>query len=39
LPIDRSIIGEEFCVPSEEEEFNQNVRNMAGAGKKIVDPK
>jgi hypothetical protein len=39
LPIDRSIIGEEFCVPSEEEEFNENVRNMAGAGKKILDKK
>jgi len=39
MPLDRSIIGEEFCVPSEEEEFNQNIRNMAGAGKKVVDPK
>ena len=39
LPIDRSIIGEEFCVPSEEENFNQNIRNLAGAGKKILDPK
>ena len=39
LPIDRSIIGEEFCVPSEEESFNQNIRNFAGAGKKILDPK
>jgi hypothetical protein len=39
LPIDRSIIGEEFCVPSEEESFNQNIRNLAGAGKKILDPK
>ena len=39
LPIDRSIIGEEFCVPSEEENFNQNIRNLAGAGKKVLDPK
>ena len=38
LPVDRSIIGEEFCVPSEEEAFNQNVRNLAGTGKKIVEP-
>jgi len=37
MPVDRSIIGEEFCVPSEEEAFNENIRNMAGAGKKIVD--
>jgi hypothetical protein len=39
LPIDRSIIGEEFCVPSEEEFFNENIRNLAGAGKKVLDPK
>ena len=39
MPIDRSIIGEEFCVPSEEEFFNQNIRNLAGAGKKVLDPK
>ena len=37
LPVDRSIIGEEFCVPSEEESFNENVRNLAGVGKKIID--
>jgi hypothetical protein len=37
LPVDRSVIGEEFCVPSEEEAFNQNVRNLAGTGKKIVE--
>ena len=37
LPVDRSIIGEEFCVPSEEEAFNENVRNLAGTGKKIVE--
>jgi len=37
LPVDRSIIGEEFCVPSEEEAFNENVRNLAGVGKKIID--
>jgi hypothetical protein len=36
LPVDRSIIGEEFCVPSEEEAFNENVRNLAGAGTKKV---
>jgi hypothetical protein len=34
LPIDRTIIGEEFCVPSEEEAFNQNIRNLAGTGTK-----
>jgi hypothetical protein len=34
LPVDRTIIGEEFCVPSEEEAFNQNIRNLAGAGTK-----
>jgi len=39
MPVDRSIIGEEFCVPSEEQDFNANVRNMAGAGKKVVDKK
>jgi hypothetical protein len=39
LPIDRSIIGEEYCVPSEEEFFNQNIRNPAGAGKKVLAPK
>jgi len=39
MPVDRTIIGEEFCVPSEEEDFNENVRNMAGAGKKVVDQK
>jgi len=40
LPVDRSIIGEEFCVPSEEEAFNQNVRNFAGTGaKKVPDSK
>jgi hypothetical protein len=38
LPLDRTVIGEEFCVPSEEEDFNQNVRNLAGTGKKIVTP-
>jgi hypothetical protein len=38
LPVDRSIIGEEFCVPSEEEAFNENVRNLAGAGKKVLTP-
>jgi hypothetical protein len=38
LPMDRSTIGEEFCVPSEEEAFNENVRNLAGAGKKKLDP-
>ena len=37
LPVDRTILGEEFCVPSEEEDFNHNVRNLAGAGKKVVD--
>src|SRR3989440_6654615 len=37
LPVDRSIIGEEFCVPSEEEAFNENVRNLAATGKKIVE--
>ena len=37
LPVDRSVIGEEFCVPSEEEAFNENVRNLAGTGKKIVE--
>jgi hypothetical protein len=36
LPVDRSTIGEEFCVPSEEEAFNENVRNLAGAGTKKV---
>jgi hypothetical protein len=39
MPVDRSIIGEEFCVPSEEEAFNENVRNLAGTGKKILDQK
>jgi hypothetical protein len=34
LPIDRTIVGEEFCVPSEEEAFNQNIRNLAGTGAK-----
>lgn len=34
LPVDRTIIGEEFCVPSEEEAFNQNIRNFAGTGTK-----
>ena len=38
LPVDRTIIGEEFCVPSEEQAFNENVRNMAGAGNKQVPP-
>ena len=38
LPVDRSVIGEEFCVPSEEESFNENVRNLAGTGKKIIEP-
>jgi hypothetical protein len=38
LPVDRTIIGEEFCVPSEEQAFNENVRNMAGAGNKQVAP-
>jgi hypothetical protein len=37
LPLDRTILGEEYCVPSEEEAFNENVRNLAGAGKKIVE--
>jgi len=37
LPVDLSTIGEEFCVPSEEESFNENVRNLAGTGKKIVE--
>ena len=36
LPVDRTTIGEEFCVPSEEEAFNENVRNLAGAGTKKV---
>jgi len=36
LPLDRTTIGEEFCVPSEEEAFNENVRNLAGAGTKKV---
>ena len=34
LPVDRTVIGEEFCVPSEEEAFNENVRNPAGIGAK-----
>jgi hypothetical protein len=37
MPVDRSIIGEEFCVPSEEESFNANVRNLAGTGKKAIE--
>jgi hypothetical protein len=37
LPVDLSTIGEEFCVPSEEEAFNENVRNLAGTGKKIIE--
>ena len=39
LPIDRTVIGEEFCVPSEEEVFNENVRNLAGAGSKHPEQK
>jgi len=39
LPLDRTTIGEEFCVPSEEEAFNENVRNLAGAGTKKVPAK
>jgi hypothetical protein len=39
MPVDRTTIGEEYCVPSEEEAFNENVRNLAGAGKKVVDQK
>jgi len=30
LPKDRTILDQEFCVPSEEEEFNRGVRNLAG---------
>ena len=36
VPVDRTTIGEEFCVPSEEESFNENIRNLAGAGTKQV---
>ena len=34
LPVDRTILGEEFCVPSEETAFNENIRNLAGTGTK-----
>ena len=34
LPKDRTIMEEAFCVPSEEDAFNQNVRNPAGTGQK-----
>ena len=32
LPNDLTIMGEEFCVPSETEAFNERVRNLAGTG-------
>ena len=34
LPVDRTILGEEFCVPSEETASNENIRNLAGTGTK-----
>jgi hypothetical protein len=30
LPKDKTMLYESYCVPSEEEEFNQGVRNPAG---------
>ena len=32
LPKDLTIMGEDLCVPSETEAFNERVRNMAGTG-------
>ena len=32
LPKETTIMGEDFCVPSENEFFNENVRNLAGTG-------
>jgi hypothetical protein len=32
LPKDRTILEEAFCVPSEEQSFNENVRDPAGTG-------
>jgi hypothetical protein len=34
LPKELTIMGEDFCVPSENEFFNENVRNLAGTGNK-----
>jgi hypothetical protein len=30
LPADKTVLYEELCVPSEEQEFNRGVRNPAG---------
>ena len=35
LPVDRTVLGEEYCVPSEEAAFNEHVRNPAGMGTKV----
>ena len=34
LPKNVTILEEAYCVPSEEESFNANTRNVAGTGKK-----